>query len=54
MLWVIGGRPGLRRLLVSYCFAASLPCQAIALCLAQRSTNATPPPTGPSAVSALC
>jgi hypothetical protein len=28
MLWTVGGRPGLRRLLVSYFFAASLRCQA--------------------------
>ena len=28
MLWAVGGRPGLRRLLVSYFLAASLRCQA--------------------------
>jgi len=28
MLWAVGGRPGLRRLLVPYFFAASLRCQA--------------------------
>jgi hypothetical protein len=28
MLWTVGGRPGLRRLPVSYFFAASLRCQA--------------------------
>ena len=28
MLWTVGGRPGLRRFLVSYFIAASLRCQA--------------------------
>jgi hypothetical protein len=28
MPWTVGGRPGLRRLLVSYFFATSLRCQA--------------------------
>ena len=42
MLRTVAGRPGLRRLLVSYFLAASLRCQASSV----AGVTGTPPPSG--------
>jgi hypothetical protein len=40
MLGIVGGRPGFRRLLVSYFFAASLRCQASSVAGVTGTTSA--------------
>jgi hypothetical protein len=45
MLGTVGGRPGLRRLLVSYLFAASLRCQASSVA-GRHGKDAGPAPAG--------